>query len=491
VVEAMWEDTGISIRASGTVEASSSPDIRGPIVTSLAAAESVDFVTAAGAGGKLVALLESARSRAPEYLRRAAEAHLEEAISDQAWGDVSQSDYTIEQWRKACLIGPSEPSEVKGDYKLPVRMPNGDLNRNAVHAAAARIGQTDAAPAVKRAAARKLIRLYGELDEDPPESLRELAGDEVEEGKVPPQLAKFVKKKDDEPDDEDDDEDDTDSDDGRDEDDDDMPAFLKRKINAREARNVGHWLESRIHRLFTEIADEMFGDGRLSRDERIALSSAIGEGLTAFNAKVADEVPHLYERDLFDDPSAMTATQEPGIPPADNTKEGEVGMPELTEAQARELEEARTTAETAKEQALAEAAAAKKAAEEAQMALARFTALEEARPIATRLLAESSLPAAAQTRLLASVTADSVPLTDERKLDEAALTTSVQESIKGEETYLASLEEAAGAGQVRGLGESQTAQPAHDPAAVTALEETYRSRGLSPEAAKLAALGRP
>ena len=43
----------------------------------------------------------------------------------------------------------------------------------------------------------------------------------------------------------------------------------------REAANLGNWLESRLHSIFTEISDNLFGDGRLTRDERIALSSAI------------------------------------------------------------------------------------------------------------------------------------------------------------------------------------------------------------------------
>jgi hypothetical protein len=56
--------------------------------------------------------------------------------------------------------------------------------------------------------------------------------------------------------------------------------------------------------MFTDLADDMFGEGRLSRDERIALSNAIGEGLTAFNAVVAEKVPHLYERDIWDEPTS-------------------------------------------------------------------------------------------------------------------------------------------------------------------------------------------
>lgn len=64
-----------------------------------------------------------------------------------------------------------------------------------------------------------------------------------------------------------------------------------------EAANLGNWLESRIHLSFTEIADMLFGEGRLNREERIALSSAIGEALTTFNAAIANNMPGLYERE--------------------------------------------------------------------------------------------------------------------------------------------------------------------------------------------------
>ncbi len=102
-----------------------------------------------------------------------------ERVSDKPWGQFSQADYTPEQWRRACLIHMDSNSDNKADHKLPVREPDGTLNRNAVHAAAAVLagarGGVDAPPTQKRAAARQLIRLYGELQEEPPESLRRLA----------------------------------------------------------------------------------------------------------------------------------------------------------------------------------------------------------------------------------------------------------------------------------------------------------------------------
>lgn len=103
------------------------------------------------------------------------------AISNKAWGQFAESDYTLEQWHRACLIHLHDgPPEAKSQCKLPVREPNGTLNRNGVHAAAAALagarGGVDAPMAEKRSAARKLITLYGELDEEPPESIRRLAG---------------------------------------------------------------------------------------------------------------------------------------------------------------------------------------------------------------------------------------------------------------------------------------------------------------------------
>lgn len=432
---------GLSIRAFGKAEYGEAEGREGAIITSLDEGISVDWVTRAGAGGRVLQLIESARQQSKGLLREAVEAR----------------------------VRPKSAAE-EGE---------------------------EAAATVREAAEQ--IRSYAVALVEAED--RRMAEADAAEAKAPP----FTKKDDDELDDKDDADDPED-----DEEDDDKPPFLKGK-KVKEARNVGHWLESRIHAMFTQLADDMFGEGRLTRDERIGLSNAIGEGLTAFNQVVAEKVPHLYERDIWDEPTplaqpaaiaeqaptdaapveAADTKNEPGSSPADNTdKEGE--MPELTEAQARELEEARTIAENDKAAALAEAEKAKQEAADAALKLARFAALEAARPVATQVLAESSLPPAAQAKLLAAVTSESVPLTAENVLDEAALKTSVEEAAKAESTYLASLAEADGAGTPRLLGESTTApDAAPSEATVTALEETYRSRGLSPEAAKLAAAGRP
>jgi hypothetical protein len=77
-----------------------------------------------------------------------------------------------------------------------------------------------------------------------------------------------------------------------------------------EARNIGQWLEARLHSGFTALADDSYGDGRLTREERITLSGAIGEALTVFTARIEAGAPQLYQRDLWDDPADTSAVAE-------------------------------------------------------------------------------------------------------------------------------------------------------------------------------------
>lgn len=74
-----------------------------------------------------------------------------------------------------------------------------------------------------------------------------------------------------------------------------------------EARNIGQWVESRIHRDFTITADDMAADGRLTREERISLSAAIGDALQAFVTRLEGDQPQLYTRDLYDNPTDTVA----------------------------------------------------------------------------------------------------------------------------------------------------------------------------------------
>lgn len=104
-----------------------------------------------------------------------------EGISSRAWGSIEESDYpTAEEFCAASLIdlNPKDRAKVKALCKLPVREPKsmgGRLNRNGVHAAAQRLTQTDAPVKALRKAAEQLVRLYGHLGQEPPESVRDLA----------------------------------------------------------------------------------------------------------------------------------------------------------------------------------------------------------------------------------------------------------------------------------------------------------------------------
>ncbi|GHE47380.1 hypothetical protein GCM10017673_56540 [Streptosporangium violaceochromogenes] len=408
VIEAMADHIGLSIRASGTVEASRDEGIPGPIVTSLAEAASVDFVTAAGAGGKIVALLESARAEAGEFLRLAAEAK-----------GVRPKGKAAEEDPEAKPGGTKAEDETAGDENEP------------------------------------------EDDEDT-----------------------TAKKK------------------GR-----QLPAFLKAKEAA-----VGHWLESRIHRAFTEMADDMYGDGRLTRDERIGLSQAVGDGLKAFTARLETDHPHLYQRDLWGTPeqggrSVTTENTAKGAPVSGSTEKqtppdrGGLVINELTVTEsgrerqlAAELAEATKAAETA-QKALTEAhaaTAARVAALEATLteSAARAQRLENdqaARKVCAEALQGCGLPEAAHAKVTEAVARD-IPTGENGVLDSAALAEAVKAAIRDEEAYLAAIAESAGLGQVRGLGEARC--EVADADIDSELEEAFRGLGMSDTAAKVAAHGR-
>lgn len=103
------------------------------------------------------------------------------AASSRPWSDFPESKYSPEQYARACLID-SGTGTGKSRYSLPVREPDGTLNRNGMAAAAGRIGQTAVAPDKKKAAARKLVGLYRSINVDAPEELERLAGVSDSEG---------------------------------------------------------------------------------------------------------------------------------------------------------------------------------------------------------------------------------------------------------------------------------------------------------------------
>jgi hypothetical protein len=103
-------------------------------------------------------------------------------ISSKPWGQFSEADYSPESFCRAALVddNPAGQEKAKARCHLPILEPDGALNRNGVHAAAAALagarGGVRISVEAKRRAARKLLARYRELEEEPPDSLRRLAG---------------------------------------------------------------------------------------------------------------------------------------------------------------------------------------------------------------------------------------------------------------------------------------------------------------------------
>lgn len=101
------------------------------------------------------------------------------AVSNRDWAQFQPGRYSTQEWRAACLVDRGVgDQDSRGRYALPVREPNGDVNRHAVLDAArmgsAFVGLTDAQ---RSTAARRLVRLMREeLEVDPPAELLAAAG---------------------------------------------------------------------------------------------------------------------------------------------------------------------------------------------------------------------------------------------------------------------------------------------------------------------------
>lgn len=219
-----------------------------------------------------------------------------------------------------------------------------------------------------------------------------------------------------------------------------------------EARNIGQWVEARLHANFTAIADDLFGDGRLTREERIALSASIGDALGAFVGRLEQAAPALYTRDLWDQaPTPAPAVAEQSVPahPAGQSttttlesKEDTMPKIEIDEARlaALEADAGRVSAlETERDAALARATAAE----------ARLTN----RPIIAAVLGESaSIPATVQGAVVEAVLT-ALPA----GADEPAVKAAAEAARQAKETEIAAILEHAGTGAVRGLGATHPA----------------------------------
>lgn len=261
-------------------------------------------------------------------------------------------------------------------------------------------------------------------------------------------------------------------------------------VDLEESGTVGSRFEAGIHRDFTCRADDLYGDGRLTRDERIALSNAIGDALAAFVAAIESSNPQLYERGWWDepaDPCSPTTTDPTGEENMPITAEERAAL--ITELRESVLEEARTAVSAELEEARSTAATEKARGDRAEHALlagkAQARALAEAAkidglPQTTRLrVAEAAIAAELPTTVVDGVTV----------LDEAAFDAAVVKLIDAEVAYLKEAGVNIGGGQVTGAGTTGTpvATAGTDEAA---LAESFQALGLSESAAKTAAAGR-
>ena len=104
------------------------------------------------------------------------------AVSNASW-DGSASNYAdAAAYCAVSLIDTNAPgaAKIEANCKLPVKEPGGAVNRNAVHAAAAALaggrGGVNASPADKKAAAKRLVSLYGQIGDPVPPSIKRMAG---------------------------------------------------------------------------------------------------------------------------------------------------------------------------------------------------------------------------------------------------------------------------------------------------------------------------
>jgi hypothetical protein len=280
-----------------------------------------------------------------------------------------------------------------------------------------------------------------------------------------------------------------------------------------EARNVGAWIESRLHLALTREADDMYGNGRLTRDERKALSSAVGDALDAFVTALSDSAPALYERDLWDEPptpaaadmaEGKTAPAPPAKPLEEHRMSGpQTGAPtggptDLSEADRlraentklkEDLAEAKLTAAQLGDNAR-ELAETKKSLGESRRENLRLRANDAARDKALHTLAASTLPQVAHAEVVEAVTGDNVPLNDDGALDEAKLTEAIRAAIEKERRYLAKFAESQGMGTVRGLGSSGDPNEMTEADLTSGLKDVFGRLGMPENVADLAAKGR-
>lgn len=211
---------------------------------------------------------------------------------------------------------------------------------------------------------------------------------------------------------------------------------------AEEARNIGQWLEARMHSMFTNISDEFYGDGKLTREERITLSGALGDALVSFTAKVEAEAPQLFERDLWEDATAVNAVSEHSTgEPANTPEENQVATVNIDETELTQLR-----ADAAKAETLEQTLGEERAQRETDKAAEALKAQKANEALAVKIVASAFGATEAKVTQRALV----FEAMAAESFNAEALETTAREAA-------AELAVAAGAGSVRGIGSTEGA----------------------------------
>lgn len=266
---------------------------------------------------------------------------------------------------------------------------------------------------------------------------------------------------------------------------------LLESAGLQEARNIGEWMESRIHQHFTCIADDMFGEGRLTKDERISLSNGIGAALDAFRQVVEEKAPQLLARDLWEPPAdaPVTESQEDPDMPITQEERAAIAAEAATSVITALTESGVIPAPGSTPNALDEANAKTAELEERAARAEGALLIEAARKHVAADDKVKALPAVVQARIVESL-ANGAVAGEDGKLDTTKLDEAKTAAVDAEVKYLA---EATGS-PVTGVGGSSstgaTATSSELAESETKLANAFQRLGLSENAAKLAVAGR-
>lgn len=110
------------------------------------------------------------------YMLDLAQSGWRHPASDLAWAGSNPGDYSDAQWVRACVLDRGTGSNAKARYALPIRNPQGGLDKQGVASATNLIGHVKgASPAAISSAARALQRARSQVGLPPSDSLAKYA----------------------------------------------------------------------------------------------------------------------------------------------------------------------------------------------------------------------------------------------------------------------------------------------------------------------------